>query len=119
MISYTLIKPGYELLLFQFLLPLLTRKWKQFKLHKAMDQLGEAAEQATAAVQQVAEDAAQGVASALGLQDEGGRDEGKIDAEGRYERRLFEFHEDVENQRALGVFKGVLDEYNTKVIRKS
>ena len=34
-----------------------------------------------------------------------------------YETALYDFHENVENQREMGTFAGVLAEYNTKIIQ--
>ena len=117
MFTYTLIKPAYEMLFFQFLLPLLIRKWGQFRLRKAMTQLMVEVGETVDKVEHAVEHAAHEMGQALGIE-EGSAPKSKPSQHANdYEKALNGFHEEIELQREMGTFAGTLAEYNTKIIQ--
>ena len=118
MFTYTLIKPAYELLFFQFLLPFGTREWKQFRLRKAVSLLLVEVGETVDKVADAAEHAAHDLGQALGLEEASAKAQRKSSQHrSDYERALDSFHETIELQREMGTFAGTLAEYNTKIIQ--
>ena len=115
MISYTVVKPMYEIPL-QLIIPILTRKFRNFKLEKALKKMEEdvmnAGENIAKGMQDAA-DAMENAAAAVGIG--GGRKRAtSIVSE---DRKLARFHEVIESEEAMASFAGTFGEYNTKVIQ--